>query len=369
MIRLRVRGTVIELRVGTYERILDIEERIGLAIKIGESHYREFKSAFEGEPGAKKPRGLKPIMSDVGRTLVAFANADGGELLIGVEDDGTITGIPHDESAVAAMMAADGTHVHNHTPLPAPRKRAILLDGLTVAYFAVSKGTQFIHLTSDGRCLRRVDRETIPYSSERILADRLEGQARIWDRETAHGATVEDLDLDLIQGVASQIAYGISVEKCLQYLDLAIISTERPKDPQASRYLENTATTRGKPSITVEAGHAGTVEADDVSALTGGCLNVMRYLKMLAGTATLIENPVWIDKVVPLASEQTGMFYPLVRRGAYVQQGMKVGYVTDYLGKVIFEARAPAAGVILYICAVPSMTKGATIANIGVVER
>jgi hypothetical protein len=48
---------------------------------------------------------------------------------------------------------------------------------------------------------------------------------------------------------------------------------------------------------------------------------------------------------------------------------MKVGYVTDYLGKVIFEARAPVAGVVLYVCAVPSMTKGATIANIGVVAR
>lgn len=162
----------------------------------------------------------------------------------------------------------------------------------------------------------------------------------------------------------------ISREMVLAFgLDHIIISTERPKDPQASRYLENTATTRGKPSITVEAGHAGTVEADDVSALAGGCLNVMRYLKMLSGTATLIEHPVWIDKVVPLASERTGIFYPLVRRGAYVQQGMKVGYVTDYLGKVIFEARAPAAGVILYICAVPSMTKGATIANIGVVVK
>ena len=32
-----------------------------------------------------------------------------------------------------------------------------------------------------------------------------------------------------------------------------------------------------------------------------------------------------------MTSEQTGMFYPLVRRGAYVEQGMKIGYVTDYL--------------------------------------
>jgi predicted deacylase len=152
-------------------------------------------------------------------------------------------------------------------------------------------------------------------------------------------------------------------------LDHIIISTDRPKEPQASRYLENTATTRGKPSITVEAGHAGTVEAGDVAALVNGCLNVMRYLKMLPGNVTMIEHPVWIEKVVTLASEQTGMFYPLVARGTYVEQGMKVGYVTDYLGKLVFEARAPATGIVLYVCSVPSMTKSATIANIGVVAK
>ena len=162
----------------------------------------------------------------------------------------------------------------------------------------------------------------------------------------------------------------ISREMVLAFgLDHIIISSDRPKDPQASRYLENTATTRGKPSITVEAGHAGTVEADDVNALVNGCLSVMRYLKMAPGSAATVEHPVWIEKVVPLASEQTGVFYPVVRRGTYVEQGMKVGYVTDYLGKVIFEARAPAPGIVLYICAVPSMTKDATIANIGVVAR
>ena len=162
----------------------------------------------------------------------------------------------------------------------------------------------------------------------------------------------------------------VSREMALAFgLDHIIISTDRPKDPQASRYLENTATTRGKPSVTAEAGHAGTVEPEDVEALVNGCLSVIRYLKMLPGSATMVEHAVWIERIVTLASEEGGVFYPTVRRGTYVAQGMKVGFVTDYLGKVIFEARAPAAGVVLYICAVPSMTKGATIANIGVVAR
>ena len=162
----------------------------------------------------------------------------------------------------------------------------------------------------------------------------------------------------------------ISREMVLAFgLDHIIISADRPKDPQASRYLENTATTRGKPSITAEAGYAGTVETDDLNALINGCLNVMRYLKMLPGTPSVIEHPVWIEKVVTLTSEKTGIFYPLVKRGSYVEKGMKVGYVTDYLGKVVFEARAPVAGVVLYVCAVPSMLKDSTIANIGVVPQ
>jgi len=162
----------------------------------------------------------------------------------------------------------------------------------------------------------------------------------------------------------------ISREMVLAFgLDHIIISTERPRDPAASRYLENTATTRGKPSITVEAGHAGTVESDDLSVLVNGCIGVMRYLKMLPGAASPIEHPVWIEKIASVTSDQTGIFYPLVRRGSYVEQGMKIGYVTDYFGRTVFEARAPAPGVVMYICSVPSMTKGATIANIGVVAR
>ena len=48
---------------------------------------------------------------------------------------------------------------------------------------------------------------------------------------------------------------------------------------------------------------------------------------------------------------------------------MKIGYVTDHLGRVISEVHAPEAGVITFIRAVPSLKKGDTIANVGVVKR
>jgi predicted deacylase len=148
-------------------------------------------------------------------------------------------------------------------------------------------------------------------------------------------------------------------------LDHVIVWSDRPKDPAASRYLDNTANTRGKPAIAVEAGYSGTVRPDDVAALVNGTLSVMRYLKMLPGTPINVEHPVFFSKVDTIASDQDGIFYPTVERGTYVDAGMKVGYITDYFGKVIQETKAPVAGVVLYICGVPSMKKGDTVANIG----
>lgn len=160
----------------------------------------------------------------------------------------------------------------------------------------------------------------------------------------------------------------ISREMALAFgLDHIIIETDFPRDPAASRYLNSTALTRGKPAIAAEAGFAGTVEPADLDALVRGGLNVMRYLKMLPGDAPFVEHPVWLEKVVTVSGDQSGIFYPLVKRGTYVAAGMQIGYVTDYFGHTVQEARAPVAGVILYIDAVPTMTKGAAIANIGVV--
>src|SRR5499433_4290730 len=86
-------------------------------------------------------------------------------------------------------------------------------------------------------------------------------------------------------------------------LDHIIVSSDRPKDPNASRYLDNTANTRGKPAIAVEAGYSGTVEHEDVSLLVNGTLSLMRHLKMLPGTPTVVEHPVWFGKIDTVASD------------------------------------------------------------------
>jgi predicted deacylase len=148
-----------------------------------------------------------------------------------------------------------------------------------------------------------------------------------------------------------------------------IISTDRPGDPNASRYLENTATTRGKPSITAEAGRSGPVDPSDVAVLVRGVRNVMAHLKMTAQSASPGQRTLWIETLITVTADQGGMFHPAVERDREVTAGMKIGVVTDYLNRPLQEIAAPEAGLILFVRALPSVKRGDTIASIGVVKK
>jgi predicted deacylase len=152
-------------------------------------------------------------------------------------------------------------------------------------------------------------------------------------------------------------------------LDHIILQDFRnPVAPGGAVTLTRYAAGLGKPCVTAEAGHAGTTDAEDVDALIQGCRNVARHLKMLPGKTAPVEHPLWLSRVQVMTSESDGVFYPLAGPEAYVSQGMKIGYITDYFGRKVADATAPIAGVVLYIGAVPSLKKGDTIAHIGAIQ-
>jgi len=202
--------------------IINIHERALTSISLGESHFREYKSALHGTPNGKTPRDTRQICRDIAEALVAFANADGGELLVGVEDNGSVTGIESlRPDAIAQLEEAPRTHVHRDTPLPPIKYSLVNQNEHSILYFSVHKSTTHVHLTSDGRCLQRRDLETVPIPPEQILLDRKEKLSREYDRTYVDGATIADLNQDLLGIVADRLSSGMSHEKCLQYLDLA----------------------------------------------------------------------------------------------------------------------------------------------------
>lgn len=202
--------------------ILRLRDRIENSISLGESHFREFKSAYEGRPDAKRPRAVKEIARDIGEALVAFANADGGELIVGVEDDGRITGIPHDETDVVQLLNAVQTHVKAETPLPIEISRVVQIEpDKRILFFQVAKGTTEIYQLPDGRCVVRKEKSTVPGVIKQIQFERQEVRSREFDRQFVDGATTTDLDIPLLQSIADSFIRGLSPERYLQQMGLA----------------------------------------------------------------------------------------------------------------------------------------------------
>ena len=225
--------------------LLRLKERLDIALEIGENYYREFKTALElevegvGESRVKKPkpRDVKEVCQDIAKTLVAFANADGGELFIGVEDDNRVTGLPYTDEKNNIILKAPNTHVHPDTPLPIKRATLIHYEGLKVAYFSVEKGSKYVHLTSKGECFQRKDRESVPTASEHIRFLREEADSREYDRQFVDLAYIGDLDLQLVSNVAQYVSKSMSPEKFLQYLELAEFDGDRLRLRRASLLL------------------------------------------------------------------------------------------------------------------------------------
>jgi len=201
--------------------ILTLTQRVSNLVSLGESHFREFKTAFEGKPGEKRPRNTTNICRDIGEALVAFANADGGELIIGVEDDGSVTGLQYSNDEIDTMLASPITHVYGGQVLPIKFNQKLTIKSNEILYFSVSKGTDQIYQLPDGRCVKRQDKSTMPIAVDELIFDRNERRSREYDRQFVDNVGTTDLNIEQIEKISNQFIQGMSPEQYLQQLGLA----------------------------------------------------------------------------------------------------------------------------------------------------
>ena len=89
--------------------------------------------------------------SEIFEAVVAFANTDGGNLYLGVEDDGEITGIHKDHSNPITLSA----FIANNTVPPVSIRAEIINEDLPVLKITVPKSYGGIVATRSGKMLRR----------------------------------------------------------------------------------------------------------------------------------------------------------------------------------------------------------------------
>jgi hypothetical protein len=148
-----------------------------------------------------------------------------------------------------------------------------------------------------------------------------------------------------------------------------IIDESRSKDLHDSKYLGNTAVLLGKPAITTESGLLGRTDEESIRRNIDGILSVMRLFQMVDGRPDTVADPVWIDRYEVIYSRTDGLFYPQAEMGHYVAKGQKVGFVTDFLGQVKEEVRAPFSGILLYIINTPPISIGEPLFEVGRIKQ
>ncbi|MCJ7580018.1 MAG: M14 family metallopeptidase [Candidatus Aminicenantes bacterium] len=127
----------------------------------------------------------------------------------------------------------------------------------------------------------------------------------------------------------------------------------------------NASLSIGNPALTVECGRLGRTDEVDVSAILNGCFNTLKHLNMVEGQPELLFDPIWVKRTTYIRSDFEGLFYPLTKGGAHVQEGELLGYLTDFFGNVLQKAIAPHDGIVMYVIATPPMSKGEPMVKIG----
>jgi ATP-dependent DNA helicase RecG len=181
-----------------------------------EGQFLERKSCYERRAGSLTPRAAKDVAHDAAETLVAFANSDGGTLIIGVEDDGTTTGVPPRYNLKAVEQQV-------HSLITPPLKfqaREMPIDEQRIWIFETDWSAE-VHRLSDGRYLLRVGSSNLPFDADKIQALKSSRLQRTTEMQIVSDATVGDLDATLLRELAERTSLSLSPEQLLLHYRLA----------------------------------------------------------------------------------------------------------------------------------------------------
>jgi predicted HTH transcriptional regulator len=121
----------------------------------------------------------------IARTLSAFANTDGGKLLIGVKDNGKIAGIRSEEEI---YMVDTAIQLYCRPQVDYSTKQHVT-DGKSVLEIEVKKGERKIYQAKDDN---NVWRHYFRYGDQNLIANRV--LLRVWNREERKAGALVKFD-------------------------------------------------------------------------------------------------------------------------------------------------------------------------------
>jgi predicted HTH transcriptional regulator len=190
-------------------------------IPLGEDTFLEFK-----EIEIKGQRVANPNAESMAGECTAFANAYGGVILLGVKDNGEITGIPPDQLALAQQWIENICQNNCDPPLNPIIIKLLLpnAQGVQVPVLKVEiLRSIFAHATSGGLWYHRVGsskQKLSPQALARLLQQRSQGYA--FEEKTVLQGSLEDIDIELYKKHHELRQLGPLDESILPIADLLV---------------------------------------------------------------------------------------------------------------------------------------------------
>ena len=259
-------------------------EELGLLLKQERGQFLDFVSAYEYKKGGAQKKATETLARDLARLLAGMANADGGALLVGVEQDKSVTGIPCQAEELQALIQSPQTSL---APPLHPSCEKLNLGNLLLLKFEVSPSLE-VHRVAGGRTFYRIATENPSLPAEQIQSLKESKKNFFYERQQVLDAAWDDLDGAAVQAFTERI--------------------KEPRDPKGvlghSYHLLDSS--RAKPSLTMAAlllfakdpfrwhPRCGIdfVKYEGNDRQHGGALNVVKRIRFEEPLSRLIDEAV-----------------------------------------------------------------------------
>ena len=181
-----------------------------------EGQFFERKGCWDTTDGPLKPRDARAVAKDIAETMAAMANADGGSLVVGIDDNGNVTGMEYVENQLKLLRQACQALVQ---PPLRPRCTEGMLHGKQILLFEVDWSPD-VHQLSDGRYVRRINDGNMPFPAHEIQAIKDGKRRRITEMRPVMEASLDDLDMALVEETARRAGLDGDHEQILSHYRL-----------------------------------------------------------------------------------------------------------------------------------------------------
>ena len=174
-----------------------------------EGHYFDRKSA-------------RKDADEIAKHLMAFANAAGGKLVVGIEDDGTVTGFKRDKAH--SIEGFEQAYVTELAPSPRVKTERMPVvnekgdDDHVLIMDVASSERQMVRRRKDGKVALRKGDESVWLDHEQIRALEYDKGEYFFESEVLRDSSMNDVDREAVETYRHALGTNVDDERLLRSL-------------------------------------------------------------------------------------------------------------------------------------------------------